>query len=422
MHFSFIELTQDTQTTNPRMAIDLMNIAKSYLTDAVVSRVSNSLGESPEGVQKALTGALPIVFGSVISRSSTPEGPSFLGSLLRPFLVNTPDSTTAAVDETDRLMQRGSGMASSLFGPSEKLVAGALAQYAGVKTASASGILGMAGAIVTNAVSQQILSPDGQVDVSSLMDLLAAQKDNVLAAMPAGLATLLGSIPGLDALGDLTGKLNSGISGLKGAAGTTLAGAAAAIKPTPKPVPNTPPVNTPAYSNTGSSGGAKIWPWLVVLVVIGILVYAIRGCGGSKLDSAATTTSTTNDTTSASVQDATLTADTVAASMEAMTDTLTSATATTNSTLAALGDFGGRKLPDGVELNIPAKGIENKLVDFIEDQAKPVDQTTWFNFDRLLYETASAKLKPESREQLQNIAAIMKAYPAVNLKIGGLHR
>ncbi|HEX9958591.1 MAG TPA: OmpA family protein, partial [Fibrella sp.] len=27
--------------------------------------------------------------------------------------------------------------------------------------------------------------------------------------------------------------------------------------------------------------------------------------------------------------------------------------------------------------------------------------------------------KPESREQLQNIAAILKAYPAVNLKIGG---
>jgi outer membrane protein OmpA-like peptidoglycan-associated protein len=70
-------------------------------------------------------------------------------------------------------------------------------------------------------------------------------------------------------------------------------------------------------------------------------------------------------------------------------------------------------------LNIPANGLENKLIAFIEDQSKVVDNTTWFNFDRLLYETGSATLKPESREQLQNMAAILKAYPTVTLKIGG---
>ena len=45
-----------------------------------------------------------------------------------------------------------------------------------------------------------------------------------------------------------------------------------------------------------------------------------------------------------------------------------------------------RKLPDGVEISIPEMGVENKLISFIESSA-PVDRTTWFDFDRLLFAT-----------------------------------
>src|SRR5271170_1075481 len=86
---------------------------------------------------------------------------------------------------------------------------------------------------------------------------------------------------------------------------------------------------------------------------------------------------------------------------------------------SALGDFFKTKLPDGVELNIPQFGIENKLISFLNDSSKPVDTTTWFNFDRLLFDTGHATLQPSSQEQLGNIAAILKAYPNVHVKIGG---
>jgi OmpA-OmpF porin, OOP family len=85
----------------------------------------------------------------------------------------------------------------------------------------------------------------------------------------------------------------------------------------------------------------------------------------------------------------------------------------------SLGEFIKRKLPDGTELNIPRLGIENKLIDFIEDSSKPTDKTTWFDFDRLTFNTGSATLQDASSEQLQNIAAILKAYPKVKVKIGG---
>ena len=90
-----------------------------------------------------------------------------------------------------------------------------------------------------------------------------------------------------------------------------------------------------------------------------------------------------------------------------------------NSGVAALGNFYKTKLPNGVELNIPQFGIESKLIAFLGDSSKPVDSTTWFNFDRLLFDTGQATLQPSSQEQLNNIAEILKAFPQVQVKIGG---
>ena len=89
-----------------------------------------------------------------------------------------------------------------------------------------------------------------------------------------------------------------------------------------------------------------------------------------------------------------------------------------NGGLAALGAFSVQKLTSGIELNIPELGVENKLLTFVKSD-KAVDKTTWFDFDRLLFQTGSATLEPQSQEQLKNIAEILKAYPAVNVKLGG---
>jgi len=83
------------------------------------------------------------------------------------------------------------------------------------------------------------------------------------------------------------------------------------------------------------------------------------------------------------------------------------------------GKFLSVKLPGGVDLNVPELGVEKKLIGFLEDAGRPVDKMTWFTFDRLEFETGSATLKSSSAEQLKNIAAILKAYPKVALKIGG---
>ena len=84
-----------------------------------------------------------------------------------------------------------------------------------------------------------------------------------------------------------------------------------------------------------------------------------------------------------------------------------------------LGNFVIRNLPGNIQLKVPQLGVESRLLEFIQDPSKNVDQVIWFDFDRLLFNTDSAELQPVSREQLGNIAAILKAYPDVHIKVGG---
>jgi outer membrane protein OmpA-like peptidoglycan-associated protein len=84
-----------------------------------------------------------------------------------------------------------------------------------------------------------------------------------------------------------------------------------------------------------------------------------------------------------------------------------------------LGNYVPRTLVDGTVITVPERGVENRMLAFIVDTSRPVDTVTWFDFDRLLFDTGSATLRPESQAQLRDVAAILKAYPNTQVKIGG---
>jgi len=93
----------------------------------------------------------------------------------------------------------------------------------------------------------------------------------------------------------------------------------------------------------------------------------------------------------------------------------------------AAGPVGSRSAPTlvsraltcGQQIDVAPDGVEPKLIGFIDDTSRPVDDTTWFTFDRLEFDTASATVLPGSLSQLRNIVAIMNCYPNVSLKVGG---
>jgi outer membrane protein OmpA-like peptidoglycan-associated protein len=143
--------------------------------------------------------------------------------------------------------------------------------------------------------------------------------------------------------------------------------------------------------------------WLVPLAIAGALLLgllAIRALmPGQPVRTAATVT---NEAANTVVREA-----------------ATTATRTAPAAWAALGDLMKVKLPDGTELNVPSRGVEARLVSYLNDNTAPVSDSTWFDFDRLLFDTGSASLQPASQEQLTNIAEILKAYPQVKIRIGG---
>ena len=77
-----------------------------------------------------------------------------------------------------------------------------------------------------------------------------------------------------------------------------------------------------------------------------------------------------------------------------------------------------RALPGGAQISMPRGSLEDSLLLLIEG-TRPLDDTAWIDFDRLLFDTGSATLQPRSREQLRNVAAILVAYPSLKAKIGG---
>ncbi|MBS0578756.1 MAG: OmpA family protein [Proteobacteria bacterium] len=95
------------------------------------------------------------------------------------------------------------------------------------------------------------------------------------------------------------------------------------------------------------------------------------------------------------------------------------ATGAAASPWTGLGRMVAIKLPDGTSLRSPAHGVEGRLVAYLNDSSVTVGDETWFDFDRLLFDAGNAELQPQSQAQIGNIAAILRAYPRVKVRIGG---
>jgi outer membrane protein OmpA-like peptidoglycan-associated protein len=161
----------------------------------------------------------------------------------------------------------------------------------------------------------------------------------------------------------------------------------------------------------------KIWPWIALIIAAVVVFFSWRSCSTQEVAQKATETAKQAATVAQGAADKA--AETAKQAATAVQDTAAKVADQTRDAWAALGKFFSKKLPSGIELNIPELGVENKLIAFIDDAQRPVDEKLWFSFDRLTFETGQATLKPESQEQLKNIAEILKAYPKVTIKLGG---
>ncbi len=143
----------------------------------------------------------------------------------------------------------------------------------------------------------------------------------------------------------------------------------------------------PSSDGGASTGTNWLWPLLLLLGLGGGIMYYMKNCTAKQTEPAKTE---------------------VAAPAPAV-----------EPAPAAPAKF-AMKLSTGYEVVGSLTGIEAQLLKFIQNPDSVASKTNWFDFDHLLFQTASDQLDMEqSKVQLTNVFEILKAYPKVKVKLGG---
>ena len=362
----------------------LLNWITEIITPDAVSNVAARLGDSDVSVSRGLHAGVTSVLAGLVARTGDTR-------LIRQVYdlaskgegeVNTPFDLTTTLEKANTAGSATSGAASTLlssvFGGRLSDVDGIVARVAGFeKPSSGASILALAAPIVLGFLGPRIR--ERGLGRSAFTSMLVIHRDTFLDAAPAGIRGLIHSDPG-------SVRLDWPPEGRR-------VPAAAA----PPRVAVTPPRNR--------------WLWPVICGVAAVaLLWALLGRSRpevsptlrSAVDSAAVASRSALDSRAATAG-----------------RVLDSAAGTVTSAVRNDGELMKRTLPSGIVLNVPSAGIELRLVACIEDRSRSVNDTTWFDFDRLNFATGSATILPESQEQLDNIAEVLRACPNVTLKVGG---
>lgn len=328
------------------MASNILDAARSFISSDLISKAAGFLGESESSLSKALAGIIPASLIG-ITRKAESGGAETILDYARQELNSGILSNPASV-----FMRGGGGiptgvpaMLSNLFGDKVGGLANTISQFAGVKGATASTLLGTVVPMIMALIGKQ--SADNGFSAASLTSWLSSQKTSFMEALPAGLS----------------------LSGLFGSP--------AGNAPQPAPPQQNPP-----------RSGAWMTPLLIAVAAVALLLYIFKGCEPEEkavppVEQSSAPIAPPADTTSGARESLKV------------------------------------KLADGTEIDAYRGGIEDRLVNCLNSSDCKAGKDQWFDFDNLNFETGSARLTAESMTQIRNIVALLKAYPAAKIKIGG---
>lgn len=362
------------------MAVNILDQFKNEVVGSLANAASGFLGESETTTKNVLETIAPTLLGSLIQKGSTEAGASSILNMLNQDNTNVLGDLSNLVSggesSMNNIMNSGLSIVRSLLGDKLGGVIDWISNKNNVKSSSVSSLMSLAAPFLMGLISRRVKSDN--LGVSGLMDLLKGQGSWVKSLMPAGLSGLLNFS-------------NWGDTRTTTTASTT--------------------------NNDNNSGGGmgRILPWLLLLAGLILLWFLLRSCDACK---PADVKNDTIDTVAQNVGDA---VDTLAAKTTDALDAIKGKLNDAGDWIADLGNDISIKLPDGVDLKVGERSVEKKLVDFINTKTTDTAllKNTWFSFDRLYFETGKSTLTAESQLQLKNIYAILKAYPSVNLKLGG---
>jgi hypothetical protein len=232
------------------MAINLSSIATQLLNPDVIAQIASFLGIDRSAAQKAAGATIPTILAGLSDLVGTPAGANQLSKLLSQQQGSNPIDLLRSTG-AQGLAQTGSNMLSGLFGGrTMDTMALAIGRFAGTGDSGGNALLSVVGPLVLGMLGQH--QRDAGLDANGLASLLRSQKDQILAAIPSGLADQLGAAGVID-------KAQAGVrSGMAtaAAAGSRIAGASERA--------------TAGARQVTSAASRAQWPyWLAALIILG---------------------------------------------------------------------------------------------------------------------------------------------------------
>jgi hypothetical protein len=257
------------------MATNLVSSVMQCLTPDLVAKIARTLGIDPDLAQKVVAAAVPAILASFGGLAAKPAGAQQLSNALEQQHPDMLAHITDAIGGSDQraIADTGSGLLSSLLGGGGlNALVSAVSTHAGVDQNSGKSILGLLAPMVVGALGQQQRS-DG-LDADGIADLLSSQKDQIAAAMPSGLANMLGA---RGMLGAVDGGPRRGAESAAAATGSATAAARRVAGATGDAAGRAAGAASDAAANAGQVAYAAAraprtptWPfWILGLVVLG---------------------------------------------------------------------------------------------------------------------------------------------------------
>jgi hypothetical protein len=187
------------------MAFNLPDIISRFLTPEMIGRIASALGIDRNIAQTAVNAAVPLLLAGFSKVAAQPGGAQKLADAGTQH-VGTLEKFAGMLGSGNQsgLVEQGSNMLSSLLGGRDQnALAGALSKFTGLGQGTLGPLLGMLAPVVMGSIAQQ-QGATRALDPGRIAGLLAGQKDNIAAAIPAGLGGLLGGTGLLDSLGGAT--------------------------------------------------------------------------------------------------------------------------------------------------------------------------------------------------------------------------
>lgn len=369
------------------MSFNLIEAAKGLFTTDLLNKASAYLGENENSVTKAISGILPSVLGGLADKAGANEGANTVAALAQEQHVSGSLENLGDFfgNESGSLLNKGAGLLNGLFGETKlNALSSIIAHFSGAKSTSITSLLSMATPALLGYLGKH--AAENNLNAGGLASLLSSQKENIAAALPAGLT-----------LGGVFGSFST------------------ATTPTPS-APKTVDAHASHHDdNAGETGGGdSALKWLLPLLLLALIaagvLYFWRGCGKSESGEHGG-----HETEQHDGHDHGAAKPTEGATVAGKVDSLGNFVYDTGETITLT-------LPNnGGELKVGKNSTEAKLVAFLNDKNAAIDTVkgNWFEFTNVRFKKGSADLLEESMAQLKNLVSISKAYPTAVFKFGG---